>query len=164
MNDTVLFKILLIVGCSTLNLTLNVNLFNKIQQNHGIHASVIYQKHVSGFKQILQENDLKIVVSIGLNVKKKVIKHANIARFRSMFHRLKDNDISKTAVSKSRIPKNELIRAFDKSPTKYKLIGMFQAFFNFFTLHTKKNNLLKFNNVSIILQKLNFRSYFRPHI
>ena len=49
----------------------------------------------------------------------KVIKPANIVRFWSMFHRLKDNDIPKTAVSKSRIPQNELIRVFDKSPTMF---------------------------------------------
>ena len=84
-------------------------------------SSVIYQKHVSRFLKILQENDIKNVVSFGFNVKiemQKVIKPANIDRFRSMFHRLKDNDIPKTAVSKSRIPQNELIRVFDKSPTK----------------------------------------------
>ena len=85
-----------------------------------VKSSVIYQKHVSRFLKILQENDIKNVVSIGFNVKikmQKVIKPANIVRFWSMFHRLKDNDIPKTAVSKSRIPQNELIRVFDKSPT-----------------------------------------------
>ena len=62
----------------------------------------------------------------------------NLWWVREQFHHLKDIGIAKTAVSKSRIPQNELIRDFDKSPTKYKLIGMFQAFFNFFTLHTKQ--------------------------
>ena len=57
----------------------------------------------------------------GFNVKikiQKIIKHSNIVRFCSMIHHLKDIDISKTAASKSRIPQNELIRVFDKSPTK----------------------------------------------
>ena len=48
----------------------------------------------------------------------KVLKHANIARLSSIFHRLNESDFAKTVVSKSRIPQNELIRAFDKSPMK----------------------------------------------